>query len=157
MSRLGLPALLAIPLRPAFGSAAEIHSAKIWAKRSARTSNGCEERLGMVQLCCFGIALQEASNLRDGLQQGRLDYSADVSPFTSATPTVVAPPIIATATSKIDSTPVTVRMWKAHHKSTASNASSAVPINPMSTLRPRRLLIFSEVNRTRPTPGASNT
>ena len=47
MSRLRLPAFLAAPLRPVFGSAAETRSAKIWAKRSARASNGCEERLGI--------------------------------------------------------------------------------------------------------------
>src|SRR5438132_4909012 len=47
MSRLRLPAFLATPLRPVFGSAAETRSVKIWAKRSARASNGCEERLGI--------------------------------------------------------------------------------------------------------------
>src|SRR6266478_6581144 len=47
MSRLELPAFLATPLRPAFGSAAETRSAKIWAKRSAKTSKGCEERLAI--------------------------------------------------------------------------------------------------------------
>src|SRR3989442_11680510 len=47
MSRLRLPALRATPLRPVFGSAAETRSAKIWAKRSAKASNGCEECLAI--------------------------------------------------------------------------------------------------------------
>src|SRR5712672_2405527 len=47
MSRLRTPTFLAIPLRPAFGSAAETRSAKIWAKRSAKRSNGREERLAI--------------------------------------------------------------------------------------------------------------
>jgi hypothetical protein len=47
MSRLRLLPFLATPLRPALGIAAEMRSAKIWAKRSARASNGCEERLGI--------------------------------------------------------------------------------------------------------------
>src|SRR5882724_1645208 len=51
MSRLRPPALLATPLRPVFGSAAETRSAKIWAKRSARASKGCEERLGITHIC----------------------------------------------------------------------------------------------------------
>ena len=40
MSRLEPPALLAVPLRLAFGSAAETRSANIWAKRSTNASNG---------------------------------------------------------------------------------------------------------------------
>src|SRR4030088_741059 len=53
MSRLIVPALLATPFRPFFGIAAATRSAKIWAKRSARTSKGCEERLGIgsIMLC----------------------------------------------------------------------------------------------------------
>src|SRR5258706_13290810 len=50
MSRLRLLTFLETPLRPAFASAAETRSAKIWAKRSARASNGCEDRLGIVSL-----------------------------------------------------------------------------------------------------------
>src|SRR5467141_104370 len=47
MSRLELPALLATPLRPALGSAAETRSANICAKRSTKASNGCEECLAI--------------------------------------------------------------------------------------------------------------
>src|SRR5882724_2856850 len=50
MSRLEFPGFLTTPLRPAFGSAADIRSAKIWAMRSARASNGCEECLGISPL-----------------------------------------------------------------------------------------------------------
>src|SRR2546428_13231900 len=50
MSRFSLRSLLPNPSRPVRlgnGSAAEMRSAKIWAKRSARRSKGCAERLGI--------------------------------------------------------------------------------------------------------------
>src|SRR5216684_3236854 len=56
MSSLRPRSLLVAPSRApprAFGAgkAAEMRSAKIWAKRSARRSNGCEESLAIAQLC----------------------------------------------------------------------------------------------------------